>query len=139
MPLDTKSPLKMRRNARRLKKLIVQRGVHLVHAHSRAPAWSAWWATQATGTPFVTTYHGSYGEKSALKRRYNAVMAQGDRVIAVSHFIAGLIRARYGTTEERLRVIHGGVNLGQVRSHHGGRPRVCTGSRGPGRWISSSR
>jgi glycosyltransferase involved in cell wall biosynthesis len=111
MPLDTKSPFKMRRNARRLRKLIAQRGVQLVHAHSRAPAWSAWWATQATGTPFVTTYHGSYGEKSALKRRYNAVMAKGDRVIAVSDFIAGLIRSRYGTGDERLRVIHGGVNL----------------------------
>ncbi|HEY1856696.1 glycosyltransferase family 4 protein [Acidocella sp.] len=111
MPLDTKSPFKMRRNARRLKKLIAQRDVQLVHAHSRAPAWSAWWATQATGTPFVTTYHGSYGEKSTLKRRYNAVMARGDRVIAVSHFIAGLIRTRYGTDEQALRVIHGGVNL----------------------------
>jgi glycosyltransferase involved in cell wall biosynthesis len=110
MPLDTKSPFKMRRNARRLKKLIVQRDVQLVHAHSRAPAWSAWWATRATGTPFVTTYHGSYGEKSPLKRRYNAVMAKGDRVIAVSHFIAGLIRSRYSIPEQTLRVIHGGVN-----------------------------
>ncbi|HTJ89546.1 MAG TPA: glycosyltransferase family 4 protein [Acidocella sp.] len=113
MPLDTKSPFKMRRNARRLKKLIAKRDVQLVHAHSRAPAWSAWWATRATGTPFVTTYHGSYGEKSVLKRRYNAVMAKGDRVIAVSHFIAGLIRSRYGTSDEVLRVIHGGVNLGK--------------------------
>jgi glycosyltransferase involved in cell wall biosynthesis len=111
MPLDTKSPFKIRRNAGRLKKLIAERDVKLVHAHSRAPAWSAWWATRATGTPFVTTYHGSYGEKSALKRRYNAVMAKGDRVIAVSDFIAGLIRSRYGTAEEKLRVIHGGVNL----------------------------
>ena len=111
MPLDTKSPFKMRRNARRLRKLIAQRDVKLVHAHSRAPAWSAWWATQATGTPFVTTYHGSYGETSALKRRYNAVMAKGDRVIAVSDFIAGLIRTRYGIAEQALRVIHGGVNL----------------------------
>jgi glycosyltransferase involved in cell wall biosynthesis len=113
MPLDTKSPFKMRRNAKRLKKLIAERDVQLVHAHSRAPAWSAWWATQATGTPFVTTYHGSYGEKSVLKRRYNSVMAKGDRVIAVSDFIAGLIRTRYGTAEEKLRVIHGGVNLGK--------------------------
>jgi glycosyltransferase involved in cell wall biosynthesis len=111
MPLDTKSPFKMRRNARRLKKLIARRDVQLVHAHSRAPAWSAWWATRATGTPFVTTYHGSYGEKSPLKRRYNAVMAKGDRVIAVSHFIAGLIRSRYSIPEQTLRVIHGGVNL----------------------------
>lgn len=110
LPLDTKSPFKMRANARKLEKLIVEQQIDLVHAHSRAPAWSAYWATRRTGTPFVTTYHGAYSEKSALKRRYNAVMAQGDRVVAVSGFIGELIRARYDVPEARLRVILGGVD-----------------------------
>jgi glycosyltransferase involved in cell wall biosynthesis len=110
LPLDTKSPFALRRNARRLQNLICDRGISLVHAHSRAPAWSALWATRATKIPFVTTYHGAYGEASAIKRRYNSVMAQGDRVIAVSHFIADLIRARYNLSEDRLRTIHGGVD-----------------------------
>jgi len=110
MPLDTKSPLALRRNARRLVKLIKDRRIALVHAHSRAPAWSALWATQRSKTPFVTTYHGAYNEAAPLKRRYNAVMAGGDRVIAVSHFIAGLVRARHGVGEDRLRIIPGGVD-----------------------------
>jgi len=110
LPLASKSPLTMRRNARQMETLIAERRVHLVHAHSRAPAWSAFWATQRTHTPFVTTYHGAYSEGSAIKHRYNAVMAKGDRVIAVSAFIAELIRRRYATPEEKLRTILGGVD-----------------------------
>jgi glycosyltransferase involved in cell wall biosynthesis len=110
MALGSKSPLALRRNARRLAALIRERGVALVHAHSRAPAWSARWATQRCGIPFVTTYHGAYSENSALKRRYNSVMAQGDRVIAVSEFIGELIRTRYHLPEAKLRVILGGVD-----------------------------
>ncbi len=110
LPLASKSPFTIHRNARRLEKLIRDRRVDLVHAHSRAPAWSAYWATRRTHTPFVTTYHGVYGENNAFKRRYNSVMARGDRVIAVSAFIAELIQARYGLPPEKLRIIPGGVD-----------------------------
>jgi len=111
LPLASKSPFTMRRNAKRLETLIRAQKLDLVHAHSRAPAWSARWAVDRTKTPFVTTYHGVYAETSALKRRYNAVMAGGDRVIAVSAFIAGLVRARYGVGDDRLRTILGGVDV----------------------------
>jgi glycosyltransferase involved in cell wall biosynthesis len=110
MPLATKSPFAMRRNAGRLVRLIRERRIDLVHAHSRAPAWSALWATQRTATPFVTTYHGAYNENAPLKRRYNAVMAGGARVIAVSHFIANMVRERHGVGDDRLRIIPGGVD-----------------------------
>lgn len=111
VPLATKSPLSMRRNASRLAKVINEQKIDLIHAHSRAPGWSALWAARRTRIPFVTTYHGTYNENAPLKRRYNAVMASGDRVIAVSHFIADLIRARHGVTEDRLRIIPGGVDV----------------------------
>jgi glycosyltransferase involved in cell wall biosynthesis len=110
LPLDTKSPLAIRRNARLLEKLIVERGINLVHAHSRAPAWSGFWAARRRKIPFVTTYHGTYSEKTPLKRRYNAIMAAGDRVIAVSEFIGDLVRERHGVGPDRLRVIPGGVD-----------------------------
>ncbi len=110
LPLATKSPLAMRRNAMRLAKLIRAREVALVHAHSRAPAWSALWATRRTGAKFVTSYHGAYNENAPLKRRYNAVMAAGERVIAVSQFVAALVQARHGVGGDRLRVIPGGVD-----------------------------
>ncbi|MEO1505009.1 MAG: glycosyltransferase family 4 protein [Pseudomonadota bacterium] len=111
LPLDSKNPLTLKLNARRLADVIETLNVDIVHARSRAPAWSAYWACQRQGTPFVTTYHGAYSEGLPGKRRYNSVMAKGDRVIAISQFIADLIRERHETPEERLVVIHRGADL----------------------------
>jgi glycosyltransferase involved in cell wall biosynthesis len=110
LPLDTRNPWRIWRNAARLAELIRAGHVDIVHARSRAPAWSAWLAVRRTGAHFVTTYHGAYREEWPLKRHYNAVMASGERVIAISHFIAGLIRARHGVDEARIRVIPRGVD-----------------------------
>lgn len=111
LDMKTKNPLAIWANAGRLSAVIKAEGVDLVHARSRAPAWSAKWAARRTGKPFVTTYHGTYTAKSALKRRYNAVMAAGDRVIANSSFIADHVRAEHGVGEDRLRVIARGVDM----------------------------
>lgn len=111
LPLATKNPAKIWRNIKRLDDAIEANQVDLIHAHSRAPAWSAFYAAKRRKIPFVTTYHGSYSENSALKHRYNQIMAQGTRVIAVSHYIAALIKSRYGVGEERVRVVHGGVDM----------------------------
>jgi glycosyltransferase involved in cell wall biosynthesis len=111
LDMKTKNPLSLWRNAALLAALIEREGVDLVHARSRAPAWSAKWAARRTGRAFVTTYHGTYTAKSGLKRRYNAVMAAGDRVIANSSFIADHVRAEHGVGEDRLRVIPRGVDM----------------------------
>ncbi len=111
LPLDTKNPLAIWRNAARLEALIRSEKVSLVHARSRAPAWSAWLACQRTGTHFVTTYHGTYNENFPLKRVYNSVMARGEIVIAASRFIADLIKRQHGVPEDRIRVIPRGVDL----------------------------
>ena len=113
LPLASKNPLRMRLNASRLKRLARREGVDLIHARSRAPAWSGLWAARAIGTPFVTTYHGAYNEQGRAKRRYNAVMAKGEPVIAVSAFIAEMIQQRYGTPPERIRTIPRGADLSQ--------------------------
>lgn len=111
MPAASKYPLQMAANARKLAHLIKDRGIDIIHARSRAPAWSALLACRAAGIPLVTTYHGAYGGSGRLKTLYNGVMARGDRVIANSEFTARLIRERHGTPPERLRVIHRGVDL----------------------------
>ncbi len=108
--LDSKSPWRIWRNAAALARLIRDEHVDIVHARSRAPAWSAWLAARRTGVHFVTTYHAPYSENFPLKRRYNAIMARGEIVIAISHFIADLIRARHGVPAERIRVIPRGVD-----------------------------
>jgi glycosyltransferase involved in cell wall biosynthesis len=110
LPLDTKNPLGIWRNAARLEAVIRAEGVRLVHARSRAPAWSAAIAARRAGVPFVTTYHGAYREDIPGKRHYNAVMARGARVIAISHFIAALIVQRHGTDPARIRIIPRGVD-----------------------------
>lgn len=111
MGVGTKNPFKIWLNSRRIAKLIKSRGIDLVHARSRAPAWSGFWAARAMGVPFVTTYHGAYNQKSALKGFYNGVMARGDWVIANSHYTASLIRARHPIVPDRLRVIYRGVDV----------------------------
>lgn len=111
LPLATKNPLKIWRNSRKLAKLIKEYNVDIIHARSRAPAWSAWMAAKRTGCHFVTTFHGTYGLRGVLKRRYNSIMARGERVIAISHFIADHINKHYKIDQERLRVIHRGVDL----------------------------
>ncbi len=107
----TKNPLTIWSNAGRLAHAVKAEQIDLIHARSRAPAWSAKWAAKRTGVPFVTTYHGTYSARSGLKRRYNAVMAAGERVIANSHFIADHVRAEHGVGADRLRVIPRGVDL----------------------------
>ena len=110
LPLHRKSPLALWSGALALRRLIAAEGVRIVHARSRFPAWSAFWAARRAGAAFVTTYHGSYNEDFPGKRRYNSVMARGDRVIAVSQFIAELIENRHGTDPSRIRVIPRGVD-----------------------------
>jgi glycosyltransferase involved in cell wall biosynthesis len=110
LPLASKNPWRIWRNAARLAGLIRAEHVDLVHARSRAPAWSAYLAARRTGVPFVTTYHGTYNEDAPLKRRYNAVMAKGDIVIAISRFIAELVQVRHGVDPARIRIIHRGVD-----------------------------
>ncbi len=110
LPLDARNPLAIWRNAARLEALIRAENVAIVHARSRAPAWSAWLACRRTGVHFVTTYHGVYNENLPFKRRYNAVMARGEIVIAASRYVADLIVARHNLDPTRIRVIPRGVD-----------------------------
>lgn len=110
LPLRAKDPITLWRNAGRLASLIVRHRVAVIHARSRAPAWSARLAAQRTGARWVTTYHGVYGEGFPGKRLYNAVMASGERVIAISRFVAEHVVARHGTDPHRIRIIPRGVD-----------------------------
>jgi len=111
MPVQSKNPATMLANAGRLAALARQRGVDILHARSRAPAWSALVAARRTGAAFVTTYHGTYRSGSAPKRFYNSVMARGDRVIANSAFIRDRILDQHGGDPARIAVIPRGVDI----------------------------
>ena len=132
LPLASKNPLVMRRNGAALARAIRELDIDIVHARSRAPAWSAWSAAKATGRHFVTTFHNAYGQDlaygagSALKRRYNSVMARGERVIAISDFVADHAAAVYGVGSDRLRTIPRGVDLAIFDPRRVGGERIAT-------------
>jgi glycosyltransferase involved in cell wall biosynthesis len=110
-PAATKNPLKLAMNAAAIERITRKEAVDLIHARSRAPAWSAFAAARRTKLPFVTTYHGIYNEKGRAKKLYNSVMARGDIVIANSRYTADIIKKRYATPEARIRVVYRGVDL----------------------------
>lgn len=112
LPLATKNPFSIRANAERLAAVMADHGVGLVHARSRAPAWSAKIAAEQRKVPFMTTFHGVYSNGPlGLKRPYNRVMVGGARVIAISRYIAELVERDYKTPPDRIRLIHRGVDL----------------------------
>ena len=111
MPVQSKNPLVILGNAARLVDLIRTEKVSVVHARSRAPAFSALWAAQSTRTPFVATYHGVYAARTPLKRWYNAVMTRGDLVIANSDFTREHVLAEHQVDPAKIVTIPRGVDL----------------------------
>ncbi len=110
-PADSKNPLAMANNVRKLRDLIRTEQPAVVHAQSRAPAWVALGATRLTNTPFMTTFHGSYSGRHAIKLQYNSVMARGDLVLANSHYTGDLIGRLYPWARERVRIVPPGIDL----------------------------
>jgi glycosyltransferase involved in cell wall biosynthesis len=98
-------------NAFWLAQLIRQRKVKIIHARSRAPAWSAFLASRMVPCRFVTTFHAAYKYSNPIKKFYNRVMAKADLMIAISDFIAGYIRKGYGVEAGKIRIIPRGIDF----------------------------
>lgn len=113
LPLNRKNPVTIYKNIHRLVDIIKEHNVDIIHARSRGPAWSAYFAAKETGIPFVTTFHGTYNIGGRLKRFYNSIMTRGERVIAISEFVREHILRNYHCEENRLRLIHRGADLNQ--------------------------
>lgn len=125
-PAASKNPIAMALNIRKLVLLCRQEGVELIHARSRAPAWVALGAAKLLKLPFVTTYHGSYNSRSAVKTLYNSVMARGDIVIANSAYTAELILSKHPMARDRIRVVNRGTNFSAFAPAAVGADRVQT-------------
>ncbi|WP_245412042.1 glycosyltransferase [Methylocella silvestris] len=110
LPVDAKNPLAMANNVQRLARLIKAERIDLVHARSRASAWSAYGATRLVKTPFVTSFESSYAAGGPLALRYNLVMTRGDVILAgsaeASHSAARLNPA----TKDKVHIVLGGVD-----------------------------
>jgi glycosyltransferase involved in cell wall biosynthesis len=105
LPVASKNPTQMYANAKKLAQLSLDLDADLLHAQSRAPAWSCLVANKISKVPFIATYDGSFSERNPLKRLYNSVMVRGSRVIAPGERLAKMAEERYGTAREKISVV----------------------------------
>ncbi len=111
LPIDSKNPFVILANIAKLKSIVELNDIDIIHAQSRAPAWSAYYAAKLAKCHFVTTIHGAHGTKGRFKKYYNSVMTKGEIVIAVSEFIAEYAKTHYNFDHQKLEVIHCGTNI----------------------------
>ena len=114
LPVQSKNPLTIWQNIGRLQGVIEKHQINVVHARSRAPAWSAYYAAKRSQVPFIATYHGTYSAKSSVKRAYNAIMTKGVKTIANSHFIAEHIHQEYNLSTEQIVTIPRGADFSNL-------------------------
>ena len=114
LPVHSKNPLLMLFNSIALIFIILLNNISIVHARSRAPAWSCLIATKITRRKFVTTFHGTYNFKNSIKKFYNSVMVRSDLIIAGSNFIFSHIDKNYSKylgIKKKFLVIFRGINV----------------------------
>ncbi len=118
MDIGSKNILTYWRRVKALCALIKSHDIDIIHARSRAPAWPGLAAARKMNIPFIATYHGIYNAKSALKRRYNAVMTRGELTIANSNMTKDHIIREHGLDPARIIVIPRGVDMAKFDSAH---------------------
>jgi len=114
LPVQTKNPLLIILNSIFLIGIILYYNITIVHARSRAPAWSCLFATKLTRRKFVTTFHGTYNFNGNIKKFYNSVMVRSDLIIAGSNFIFSHIKENYSEflkSTKKFLVIFRGINI----------------------------
>jgi glycosyltransferase involved in cell wall biosynthesis len=114
LPVHSKNPLIIFINFLALVAIILVKNISIVHARSRAPAWSCLLAAKITGRKFVTTFHGTYNFNNKIKKFYNSAMVRSDLIIAGSNFIFSHIKdnyAKYLNAKKKLLVIFRGINV----------------------------
>jgi glycosyltransferase involved in cell wall biosynthesis len=114
LPVQSKNPLIILFNTIVLILIIMFHNISIVHARSRAPAWSSFFASKITGRKFVTTFHGTYNFNNKIKKFYNSIMVRSDLVITGSNFIFSHIKDNYSellNIKKKLLVIFRGINV----------------------------
>lgn len=111
MKVHSKNPFVMWRNVAKLRQIIQRYNVDIVHVRSRAPAWSAWKACKGTNAHFMTTCHAPYNINGEAKRFYNSIITRGERIIAISRYVAEYLRKHYRVDGSKIRIIHRGIPL----------------------------
>ena len=111
IPVHSKNPLTMFINIFRILKIIKKNNINIIHARSRAPAWSCYFAAKIAKIKFITTFHGTYNFNNKIKKFYNSIMLKSDYIIAISEFIHNEIKSKYGHSKKNISVISRGIDI----------------------------
>ena len=117
-PVASKNPFIIYKNINRLARIAEEQNIDILHARSRAPAWSSLWAAQKIGKPYLATYHSKVHDNPKIKILYNSVMTRGVRVIANSEFTAARIRAVHKIASEKITIIPRGCDPARFDPAH---------------------
>ncbi|MDB9818006.1 glycosyltransferase family 4 protein [Pelagibacterales bacterium] len=111
IPVHSKNPLTMIINIFRILKIVKKNNINIIHARSRAPAWSCYFVAKIAKIKFITTFHGTYNFNNKIKKFYNSIMIRSDYIIAISEFIYNEIKSKYAYSKKNLSVISRGIDI----------------------------
>jgi glycosyltransferase involved in cell wall biosynthesis len=111
IPVDSKNPLTMIINIFKIIKIVKKNNINIIHARSRAPAWSCYFVAKIAKIKFITTFHGTYNFNNKIKKFYNSIMIRSDYIIAISEFIHNEIKSKYAYSKKNLSVISRGIDI----------------------------
>ena len=111
IPVHSKNPLTIIINIFRIIKIVKKNNINIIHARSRAPAWSCYFVAKIAKIKFITTFHGTYNFNNKIKKFYNSIMIRSDYIIAISEFIHNEIKSKYAYSKKNLSVISRGIDV----------------------------
>ena len=111
LPVGSKNPLRWPSIRRKLRLIMTDNNIDLVHVRSRAPAWIAIPAAKALKIPVVTTVHGRFKATNMFKKYYNSIMMRADRIVAISDYVSDLIIRQFPKAADKITIIHRGVDV----------------------------
>ena len=111
IPVHSKNPVTIIFNIFRILKIVEKNNINIIHARSRAPAWSCYFVAKIARIKFITTFHGTYNFNNKIKKFYNSIMLRSDYVIAISEFIYNEIKTKYAYSKKNISVISRGINI----------------------------
>jgi glycosyltransferase involved in cell wall biosynthesis len=111
LPVGSKNPLRWPSIRRKLRLIMTDNNIDLVHVRSRAPAWIAIPAAKVLKIPVVTTVHGRFKATNMFKKYYNSIMMRADRIIAISDYVSDLIIRQFPKVADKIAIIHRGVDV----------------------------
>ena len=111
IPVHSKNPVTIIFNIFRILKIVKKNDINIIHARSRAPAWSCYFVAKIARIKFITTFHGTYNFSNKIKKFYNSIMLRSDYVIAISEFIYNEIKTKYAYSKKNISVISRGIDI----------------------------